>query len=266
MLAFIGSYIRNRFTFFPDNFTGKDPVNFPHYVTRKRIRTKDGEELEALLYKHDKLNSENTLTIYFHGNAGNLYDRINWVERIFNMRQDVLLVSYRGYSKSTGKPSEKGIYKDGEAAIQYAINTLGYDEKDVTLFGRSLGSTVAIHVSQYLSLHGVIVITPLTSGKEMAVAMGKSHLKIFAGQSFNSIQKIENITSKLLIIHGDRDQVIPVAMGKAIFKKYSGPKKMVVIKNGTHNNLQDISPDQFWRSIFLFYHSSAENRKLSVNE
>lgn len=259
MISFIGALIRNRFTFFPDNFTGKDPGELAPYIKRVTIPTSDGQLLEALLYEQQNVlkHDAKALTIYYHGNAGNLYDRMLWVSKLFGMGQNVLLVSYRGYSKSSGKPSEKGIYIDGQSTLDFAIKSLGFEKSNITLFGRSLGSTVAIHTAQHQILRGVILISPLSSGKAMSSALGLGYLKIFAGKSFHSISKITSLRSKVLIIHGDKDQVVPVQMGVDLFGACSKPKKLVIIKNATHNNLQDVLPDQFWTSIKSFYKKKA---------
>jgi len=240
--------IRNKLIFFPDNESEIPKQSIPNFASEIRIRTKDGETLQAFLFQHNEF-TKRPLIIYFHGNAGNLYHRFDYAKRLFDMNQDVLLVSYRGYSKSTGKPNEKGIYIDGEAAVDYGKDSLGYDEKEITIFGRSLGAAVAIQISQNRFFNNVILVTPLTSGKEMANIMGLGHLKFIAGNSYNSLEKINNIKSPILIIHGDKDEIIPYDMGKKLFDTFNGTKYLVTIKDGGHNNLQDIDPILFWGEI-----------------
>lgn len=243
--------IRNKFTFYPDQESEIPEENIPNYVTERFIRTTDSQNLQAFLFRH-KDNINRSLIIYFHGNAGNIYHRFDDAKRLFDMNRNVLLVSYRGYSKSTGKPNEKGIYIDGESTIDYAIDSLGYDEKDITIFGRSLGTTVAIHISQNRIFNSVILVTPLTSGKEMATAMGLGFIRFIAGKSYNSIEKIKNIKSRILIIHGDKDEVIPYYMGKKLFDTFNGVKYMLTIREGGHNDLQDIDSQLFWGGIEKF--------------
>ena len=242
--------IRNKLTFYPDAH-GEIPVqNMPGHVSEREIATTDGEKLHALLFKHEEV--KRSLIIYFHGNAGNLYGRLGFVQPLFEMGHDVLLVSYRGYSKSTGKPNEKGIYTDGEAAVSYAINELGISENDITIFGRSLGTTVATHISQGRDFNRVVLVTPLTSGKEMASAMGLGWAKFLAGNSFNSVEKMSNIKAKILIIHGDQDELTPYAMGKKLMDTFIGDKRMVTIKGGGHNDLQEVDPVLFWGELQKF--------------
>lgn len=243
--------IINKLTFFPDTRSEIPKQSIPDFISEKQIQTTDGETLQAFLFRHDK-DSFHPLIIYFHGNAGNLYGRFDYALRLFEMNQDVLLISYRGYSKSTGEPNEKGIYIDGESSARYAIDNLKYDENNITIFGRSLGTTVAIHIAQNRNFNGLILVTPFTSGKEMASAMGLGLLKFIAGNSFNSMEKINNIRSKILIIHGDQDELVPYDMGKKLMNEFKGNKYMITIKGGGHNDLQDVDPSLFWGEIEKF--------------
>lgn len=240
--------IRNMVTFFPDTETEINNNNIQKYVSEIAINTIDDEVLQAFLFNHDNVTNKE-LVIYFHGNAGNVYHRFSYAKKLYNMNYNVLLVSYRGYSKSTGKPTEEGIYIDGKSAVKYAIDSLGYNINDIIIFGRSLGTTVAVEISQNVSYKGVILVTPLTSGKAMSKAMGLGLFKFIAGDSYNSIEKIENLKSKILIIHGDKDEMVPYKMGVELFEKYKGNKQMVTIPNGGHNNLQEIDSVLFWNSI-----------------
>ncbi len=246
--------MKDKLTFFPDRTSAIPEKDIPSYTIEHWIETSDGETIQSFLFLHDK-NKKRPLIIYFHGNAGNLYHRFDSAIRLFEMGQDVLLVSYRGYSRSTGKPSEKGIYVDGESAVSFVIDSLGYAENEISIFGRSLGSAVAIHISGHRTFKNVILITPLTSGKEMASAMGLGFLKFMAGNSYNSLEKINNINSRVLIIHGDRDEVVPYHMGERLFQVFNGTKHMVTIKGGRHNDLAEVNPEMYWGEIEKFLQS-----------
>ena len=121
--------MRDRLTFFPDRESTIPKENIPDFASERWIETTDGETILSFLFLHDE-NTKRPLIIYFHGNAGNVYYRFDNAIRLFQMDHDVLLVSYRGYAKSTGTPNEEGIYTDGRSAINYAINDLGYNENE----------------------------------------------------------------------------------------------------------------------------------------
>lgn len=251
VIPFCGCEIRNKLTFYPDNESEIPKQNIPDFIIEKYIKTTDNENIQAFLFRHND-DLKRSLIIYFHGNAGNLYHRFDHAKKLYDMDHDVMLVSYRGYAKSSGKPNEKGIYIDAESAIDYATDSLGYDKEKITLFGRSLGTTAVINVAQNRLFNGLILVTPLTSGKEMATAMGLGLFKFLAGNSYNSLEKINNIESKILIIHGDKDQLVPYKMGKRLFNDFKGNKHFVTIKRGGHNDLQDVDPILFWGEIKKF--------------
>lgn len=243
--------MKDSFTFYPDRFSEIPEKHIPDFAAEKLIETGDGETIQSFYFSHPT-DQKHPLVIYFHGNAGNLYHRFEEATKLFHMNHNVLLVSYRGYAKSTGTPTEQGIYTDGASAVNYAMDALGYKENEISIFGRSLGTTVAVHISQQRAFKNLILITPLTSGKDMAVAMGLGLFKFIAGNSYNSLEKISNLDSPMLIIHGDRDEVVPYKMGERLFEIYHGPKHMVTIKGGKHNDLQDIDPRSYWGEIERF--------------
>jgi len=251
-MSWIVNKIINQFTFHPHNKVTEDKVDMPEYATEKWITTKDGEKLQAYYFKHPfkKL----PLIIYFHGNTGNLYshNRMEYVNRLYQMNFNVLIVSYRGYSKSTGTPSEKGIYLDGISTAIYAKNTLNYKESDIIILGRSLGSVVAVHVAKKRNYRGLILITPLSSGKDMAGVFGFKWINFLANNVFKSVFKIKKVKCKKLIIAGDNDKQTPIEMAIKLYQAALQPKKIVIINGGGHNNLQYVNPDIFWGEIKRF--------------
>jgi len=211
------------------------------------ILTSDNIRLDALYFSNND-NSKNVI-IYFHGNGGNIYYRIRECEQLSQMGLNVLLVSYRGYAKSEGSPSEKGVYIDGESAVNYATNELKFKLSNVVIFGRSLGTAIAIEVSQFKEISKLILITPLSSGGDVADVNGYGSLRLISGNPFNSIKKINNIRCPILVIHGDKDEVIPYNLGKKIFDTFKGTKILITVKNGDHNNLENVDPKLYWGSI-----------------
>ena len=182
--------IVNKFTFYPHNKMIRTIKDLPSFVSERWLTTVDGENLQSLYFKHSQ--DKKDLIIYFHGNTGNIFShhRFEHAQRLFDMGLNVLLISYRGYCKSTGKPNEQGIYNDGEAALKYTNQTLGYSNQEIYIFGRSLGTTVATHISQNRKFKGIVLITPLTSAVEMGIEMGFRYFSIFARGAFNSLKKI----------------------------------------------------------------------------
>ena len=240
----------NSFSFFPDNNFVLSPDKLPAHISPLILKTEDGIELESLLFTHTEKTKK--FVIYFHGNAGNIYDRIEEASEIYNMGYDLIISGYRGYGRSSGKPSEKGIYIDGRTVLNYAVNTLNYKHENIYVYGRSLGTTVAVEVSQNIKLGGVILITPLTSSDDFAKEKVGSLLSCFGKGYFQSIKKINNLKSPLLVIHGTKDEVVPYTLGVKLYDAYSGVKEFISINGGGHNNLEFIAPDIYWNSVKVF--------------
>lgn len=250
---YLSLIIRDWYSFYPKKNIQPER-DLDSYVRKIKIETRDEILLDSLFYHCPE---SSTLILYFHGNSGNIYNNIKSVEELYKQKNNVLLVDYRGFGKSSGQPSEQGIYLDGEACLDYAINKLKFKEENIIVLGRSLGSTVALHIAQSIVLKGVILITPLTSGKEMAKVLKMGFLKRIAGDSFENNEKIKQLNSKLLIIHGENDKVIPFAMGQKLFNLYKNEKTLVKINNANHENLQDVDPILFWGEIKKFIHKKS---------
>lgn len=241
--------IVNEFAFYPDNVNVIPANNLPNGIQEITINTDDNVELISLFLPSTE---SKKLLIYFHGNAGNIYHRIPSLLQIHNTGVSVIGVSYRGYGKSEGDPSEEGIYLDGEAIYQHAVERMGFSKENIILFGRSIGTAVAINIAQNKQLRGIILVTPLTSGSDLAKAIGLGAVASLAEGSFNNITKVENIKSPLLVIHGTSDRIIPYSMGREIFDRANVKKEFVKIDGANHNNLHDDYKQKYWPPILRF--------------
>ena len=241
--------IVNHFAFYPDTTNVIATEKLPENVQEVTIITEDQVNITSLYLP--SAGSEKLL-IYFHGNAGNIYHRLSDLQQLQRFGINIIGVSYRGYGKSDGSPSEAGIYLDGNAVYQHAVEQLGFTAENIIILGRSIGSTAAVDLAQGKELHGVILITPLSNGKEQATAGGLGMISSLAGDSFDNLTKIENLKSSLLVIHGTEDYVVPFTMGKAIYERANVKKAFIKIDGAGHNNLQSAYPDEYWRPIYEF--------------
>lgn len=239
-------------SFHPDRNTYISENDLPEYIRLVTIRTSDSLTIQGLYFsdKNDTVRSK--IIVFFHGNAGNMYHRIRSASKLFEMGYEVLIVSYRGYAGSEGSPSEEGIYIDGRSALRFIMHDLGYKMSDVIIYGRSIGTTVAVDVSQHQDISKLILIAPLSSGTDYAKSKGLGGLLFLVGEPFPSMNKINNVKCPVLIIHGDADEVIPQSHGLDLYNTFTGAKKFVSIPRGGHNNLDFVYPDLFWRSIREF--------------
>ena len=184
--------------------------------------------------------------LWFHGNAGNISHRVDNM-LLFNKRLGVntLIIDYRGYGRSEGKPSEQGMYLDAEAALEYLRDRYHVDDDRLIFFGRSLGCAVAVEMATRHKVRGVILESPFTSIEAIAkIARPKPfaflplhHIVMWMLKSrFDSLSKIGDIEMPLLILHGREDDIIAIDMAEELYDAANDPKQFYTIEKAGHND------------------------------
>ena len=196
----------------------------------------DGVRVHGL---HARLDNPSGTLLFFHGNAGNLYDRLDNVELLLDMGLDVLIIDYQGYGKSGGEPSEPTLYADGMAAYRYLTEERGVEAGGLVLFGRSLGSAVAIELATRVPCAALIAESAFTSARDLA----REHYGWLPGllirnmtHEFDSISKVERLRVPTLFVHGDRDSIVPESMGRRLFAAAPEPKTWYEVEGAGHND------------------------------
>ena len=175
--------------------------------------------------------------LYFHGNAGNLAGREERIRAFQSAGYGILMMSYRSYGGSTGTPSEKANIADGLHLYDW-LKSGGVDPPRIVLYGESLGTGVAVQVAAKRHVAGVILDAPYTSLIDVArMAYPFVPVGPFLTERYRSDLAIAKINAPLLILHGERDSVIPVSFGRALFEMAQQPKKLVVFPQGSHSDL-----------------------------
>ena len=203
---------------FSPQITGKGLI---HNFETINFKTSDNFELKGWFH----LKNSNKKTILFlHGNAGNLDNRIDKHNFLGNMDINFLIISWRGYSGNPGNPSETGLYKDALGGIEW-LNKKGISNDRIILYGESLGTAITTEVAQNENFAGIILEAPFTS----MVDMGQKIYPIFPVKfllkdKYESKNKIKNIKSPILVLHGRKDKIVPFYMGEKIFEMANSPK------------------------------------------
>jgi fermentation-respiration switch protein FrsA (DUF1100 family) len=178
------------------------------------------------------------LVIYFHGNGGALNlraDRFRWLAAD---GVGVLGLSYRGYGGSSGTPSETGFILDAAAAYEFAAARV--PPAQIVLWGESLGTGVAVALAAERQIGGLILDAPFTSAADIgASAYPFIPVRWFIKDSFRSDQRIRRVKAPLLVLHGERDDIIPIRFGERLFASANEPKQLVRFPLGGHVNLDD---------------------------
>lgn len=217
-----------------------DPFFYSNTGLKKvNLTTSDGLVLSAL-FKKPSEKKQNTLVV-FHGNAGHIGHRVDKFRPYLEKGYGLLLVEYRGYGDNLGKPTEDGFYKDGIAALEF-LSKQNISKQQTILYGESLGCGLAVKLSTEDKYHSTILEAPYTSIAEVA----SRHYwylpaKWLVLDRFDIIGIIKKIKSPLLIIHGKKDNVINIELGKKVFNSAPEPKEALFINNAGHNNLYEFN-------------------------
>jgi len=175
------------------------------------------------------------VVLFFHGNAGNISHRIQKLRIFRGMRASVFIFDYRGYGKSRGKPSERGTYLDGLAAVDYLERVKKIPRENIVYFGHSLGCAVAVETALRKPPGGLILSSPFTS----TAAMGKIVFPFLpvdwlVTYRYDNLRKIGGLAAPLLVMHSEADDIIPYSMGEELFAAAPEPKTFVKTL-GDHN-------------------------------
>jgi fermentation-respiration switch protein FrsA (DUF1100 family) len=147
------------------------------------------------------------------------------------------MMTYRGYGGSTGSPSEAANVADARLAY-HALVKEGVPPKSIIVYGESLGSGIAVRIAAELPVGGVILDAPYTSIVDVAAqAYPFLPVRLFLIDRYETARYIAGIKAPLLILHGEHDGVVPVAMGREVARLAPEPKRLVVFPNGSHSDL-----------------------------
>lgn len=176
--------------------------------------------------------------LFFHGNAGNISHRLTSIGEFRSLGLGVLIIDYRGYGRSAGRPSEAGLYRDAAAAWRHLTEERAIPAREIVLFGRSLGGAVAAELARTRSSEppaALIVESAMTSARELA----RQLYPIFPAAlilrlRLNVRDAIARAPCPVLVVHARQDEIIPFAMGEALYRAAPEPKAFLALQ-GDHN-------------------------------
>ena len=212
--------------------------------------TEDGERLHAWWIPAAERSAGHVL--YCHGNGGNIGDRVQHAELLRRAGLDVLLFDYRGYGRSTGRPTEEGTYRDARAARAALLERREVDAGRVLYLGESLGGVVAVALAQEAPPAGLVLVSAFTSVRDMA----RRHYRFIPAaavpDAYPSLQRIRELRAPLLVLHGDRDDLVPLMYGQELFDAAPEPKRMQVLSGAGHNDLLERAGSEWAGAIGAF--------------
>jgi fermentation-respiration switch protein FrsA (DUF1100 family) len=189
-----------------------------------------------------------------HGNGGNISHRLDRVLLMqARLHVDVLLFDYRGYGRSDGRPDEEGTYRDARAAYKYLRDERVVAPARLVLFGESLGSAVALQLALEREARGLVLESPFTSIPEMARA-AYPFLPVgrFLRTRYDSLERVPRLRMPLLVLHGERDRIVPFLQGRRLFEAAPEPKRFYSIPGADHNDTYAVGGEPYWRVVSDF--------------
>jgi fermentation-respiration switch protein FrsA (DUF1100 family) len=249
---FISFYtqIENFFVFHPQAAFDMRPESMHLAYEPVFFDAADGTKLHGWFFPPPEASP---VILFCHGNAGNISHRLENIQKLLSLGFGVFIFDYRGYGKSGGSPSREGIYGDGLGAYDYLVKNRGISPERIVLFGRSLGAAVAMEIAVSKWAGGLILESAFTSTKGLARTMPLfALLSPFLPAHYNNLGKIKGVTVPKLIIHGDRDEIIPFHMGREIFEAAPEPKSFYTVEVAGHNDTWVIGGRKYFETIEAF--------------
>jgi fermentation-respiration switch protein FrsA (DUF1100 family) len=231
VVAYLG---QRKLMYFPDTARVQPTQVGLQGVEERVLKTPDGERIVAW---YGKAKAGQPTLLYFHGNGGSLAVRAPRIARFMEEGWGVYMMTYRGYGGSTGSPTEDNNVADARLAYGALVHE-GVPATSIIVYGESLGTGIAVRIAAERQVAGVILDAPYTSIVDVAAgAYPMLPVRAFLVDRYETTRYLPQVKAPLLVLHGERDGVVPVAMGREIARLGNEPKRLVVFPNGGHSDL-----------------------------
>jgi uncharacterized protein len=202
-----------------------------------RFETSDGVRLAGAFFP--PATAQRPVVLYFHGNAEAASQNLPLAGSLRAHGLGVFLAEYRGYGGLGGSPSEGGLYADGEAAL-VELGRRGVPPSRVVLVGRSLGSGVAVELATRHRVAGLVLVSAYTSIVDMGRLVAGPLAPLVVRDRFDSLSKVGRVSAPVVLLHGSRDDVVPVEMGRRLAAARPGAR-WVEVPDATHNDFPGLA-------------------------
>jgi pimeloyl-ACP methyl ester carboxylesterase len=225
---------QTRLVYYPE--IGRELVHTPRAYNLAfedvTLRTSDGESLHAWWVPAENARG---VVLFFHGNAGNISHRLDYLLMFHRLRHSTLIVDYRGYGRSTGRPSEAGTYRDAEAAWEHLRQARGVRAADLVVAGESLGGGVATWLAARVQPRAVLLFSTFTSATDLGAEIyWFLPVRWISRIGYDNMANLRNIRAPVLVAHSPQDEIVPYAHGRRLYESIGGPRAFLELRGG-HN-------------------------------
>lgn len=257
LIMIIPKFIEKRLIFHPgrsNDHTTPDAYGIEYDDVT--FRTGDGLNLNGWFVPGKKSSPDDNLhtLLWFHGNSGNINRRLDNIKMLHDrVPVNVFIFDYRQYGRSEGKITEQGTYIDSRAALAYLRSRSDVNNETIIFFGRSLGSAISVELAVKEKCRALILETPFTSIKEMGKKLYPYlPFTFFLRTKYDTLSKIGDIKVPTLIMHGDKDELVPIEQGKILYEKANEPKEFYTIPGAMHNDTHIVGGEEYFDVIREF--------------
>ncbi|MFC9895994.1 alpha/beta hydrolase [Nocardia sp. NPDC127579] len=226
--------ILNALTYMRDRRIAQTPAVLGLEYEELFLPTDDGEQVHAWWLPARQSIGH---ILFAHGNAGNIGDRVPIYALLTEAGFDVLAFDYRGYGRSTGRPSERGTYRDARAARRALLDRPGVDPNHVVYLGKSLGGGVMLELATAHPPRGLILMSTFTGIRDAARSVYPLLPAAFVPNAYPSLRRIRSLRVPVLIMHGDQDELLPLRHARRLFEAAPEPKQLEIFPGAGHNDL-----------------------------
>ncbi len=231
VFVFFVRYLEATGIFYPSRTVNSTPADINLNFHDIYFKTSDGIKLNGWFVLAD----ENAPTVlFFHGNAGDIGDRLEKILLLNHLKANIFIIDYRGYGRSEGRPSEAGLYRDALGAYDYLIEQRNISPQKIVVYGTSLGGVPAIDLASQKEIGGLIIESSFSNAADMCRIIYPFIPTFLLQSRMDNVGKIKNVKAPKLFFHSQSDEIVPMELGRKVFDKAKEPKRWVSLKGG-HN-------------------------------
>ena len=231
---------------------GRPPILHGLQGDALTLTASDGVRIQAWWYEVEaKTPAETPALLFFHGNAGDISHRTPIAEGILREGLSVLLLEYRGYGGSEGKPTEEGLHLDALAGFDFVLGRVGSASR-VFILGRSMGGAVAARLAADRTPGGLVLESAFTSLEAMAGVLYPFLPSLLFRRlrgHYATKDWVQEVDAPLLVIHGTLDELVPPAMGLELLDAGRGPKEWLGVEGAGHNDVFWVGQEPYFKRI-----------------
>lgn len=220
--------------FLPEREFYRTPSSMGLEAEEVWVEAADGVKVHGWYFEHP---GSEQIVILSHGNAGNISGRLEIAEMFLNLGVSFLMYDYRGYGKSEGRPTEKGLYRDISAVIDFSQKEKNFKPENIILYGRSLGGAVAAYGAKTHKVGGLVLDSVFTDVPSMAKTYYPIVPEFMIRYRFSAINFLNDIEGiPVMILHSRDDEIVPYSHGENLYEAANDPKQFVELRGG-HNSV-----------------------------